>query len=389
MIRTQGLGIFHRARRWLPGAILLFGIALALAACGPPASPPTGEPSTATTTADAAVAGAAALTTAPAPTGAAPLTTPTAAATATPLPTDPAPQKPTLAPSPTPAPSTDTAVPTPTGLPSPEPTVPPSPTPAPAGPEITFFTVTPAEARNLGDRLHLAWQATGDRAELCPTHCFGPLSCQEVPLVGERTFVANQDSLRYNGFALRVTARGETALQAVNVRFLCHDLRTWFFDPAPPYCPAGDPSYSYAAAQHFERGFMLWVEETDEFYLFESQPDPSGTRVVHTTVGLELKPGASQDHRTGLDPPPGLYEPVSGFGLIWRGEVEWPEVGDARERLGWATEPEFGFDTATQDAILPCPRGWALYLRGPRGQILRLAPASTVGWPLLWEQVSP
>jgi hypothetical protein len=263
------------------------------------------------------------------------------------------------------------------------------PTPEPAGPEITLFTVTPAEARNLGDRLHLAWEATGERAELCPTNCFGPTSCEEVPLRGERTFVADQDSLGYNGFALRVTARGETAIQVLTVRFLCEEQRQWFFDPSPPYCPAGEPSQSYAAGQGFERGFMIWVEETDEFYVFESEPDPSGYRVYYSTLGLELKPGASEDNRVGEDPPPGLYEPVSGFGLVWRGEVEWPEVGDVRERLGWATEPEFGFNTAYQDALLACPRGWAAYMRGPRGQILRLGPASTAGWPLVWEEVAP
>jgi hypothetical protein len=382
MIGTRGQSNVHRARHRLPEAILLAVITLALAACGSAASTPAPEPST-----DEPSAVAAAPTTVPAP---------TTAATATALPTRTPPPEPTFPPSPTPVPATNTAppatataVPTPTSLPSPEPTFPPSPTPAPAGPEITVFAVTPAEARNLGDRLHLAWAATGEGAELCPTDCFGPLACEEVPLAGERTFVAGKDSLRYNGFALRVTAGGETALQAVQVRFLCQDLRSWFFDPAPPYCPSGEPASSYAAAQHFERGFLLWVEESDAFYLFETEPDPSGSRAVYTTVGLELKPGASEDHRTGEDPPPGLYEPVSGFGLIWRGEVEWPEVGDARERLGWATEPEFGFDTTTQDAILPCPRGWATYLRGPRGQILRLGPASTAGWPLVWEEVTP
>ena len=390
MMRTQGHSIFRRARRWLPGATLLALVALALAACGPAASPPAGEPST-----SAAAAGATATTTARAPTEAPPLPTPTAAATVTPLPTStPArtntpPPEPTLPPLPTsepatatPPPATETATPLPTALP-------PSPTPAPAGPEITLFAVTPAEARNLGDRLHLAWAAAGERAELCSTNCFGPLSCQEVPLRGERTVVADEDSLRTNGFALRVSAGGETAVQALTVRFLCEDLRPWFFDPPPPYCPAGEPSYSYAAGQRFERGFMMWVEETDEFYLFEGEPGPSGFEVYYRTVGLELKPGASADHRVGQDPPPGLYEPVSGFGLVWRGEVEWPEVGNVRERLGWATEPEFGFDTAYQDAIVACPRAWATYLRGPGGQILRLAPASTIGWPLLWEEVGP
>jgi hypothetical protein len=280
---------------------------------------------------------------------------------------------------------TASAVPAPTELP----TDLPSPTAVPPGPAILAFSATPAVVPNLGDPVHLAWEAVGERAELCSTNCFGPTGCQEVPLNGERTVVTDEASLATNGFVLRVTARGDTAIQAVAVRFLCENLRPWFLVPPPPSCPADEPTTSYAAGQRFERGFMVWVADTDEFYVFDRQPDPSGLQIYHSTVGLELKPGASEGNRIGEDPPAGLYEPVSGFGLIWRGEVEWPDVGDVRERLGWATEPEFGFDTTIQYAILACPRGWAAYMRGPHGEILHLWSASTTGWPLAWEEVGP
>ncbi len=302
-----------------------------------------------------------------------------------PLPTGTAPptvQSPTALPEPT---ASATALPEPTQTP----TQTPLPTAEPAGPEIQAFAATPAEVRNVGDAVQLSWAAVGEQAELCSTNCFGPTGCQEVPLSGERSIESDEVSLYTNGFALRVTANGQTAIEAVTVRFLCENLRTWFFDPPPPYCPAGEPTTSYAAGQSFERGLMIWVEDTDEFYVFDSEPDPSGLLIYHSTVGLILKPGASEWNRVGEDPPAGLYEPVSGFGLIWRGEVEWPEVGDVRERLGWATEPEFGFDTTSQYAILACPRGWTAYVRGPHGEILRLGPASTAGWPLVWENVGP
>lgn len=35
-----------------------------------------------------------------------------------------------------------------------------------------------------------------------------------------------------------------------------------------------------------------------------------------------LEPGMSADNRVADMPPPGLFEPVSGFGLLWRGEVD-------------------------------------------------------------------
>jgi hypothetical protein len=254
---------------------------------------------------------------------------------------------------------------------------------------VEFFEVTPTEVRNVGDSVHLEWEATGEKAELCLLNCFGPTGCQEVPLSGEMTYVSDEQSASYNGFFLRASDGGESGAKLEYVTFLCENLRSWFFEPPPPRCPAGEPSFSYAAGQYFERGLMVWVEETDEFYVFHSEPDESGRRYYHSAKNLELKPGASQDNRVGEDPPTGLYEPVSGFGLIWRGEVAWPEVGDVRERLGWATEPEFGFDTAHQYGTLACPRSWVAYMRAPRGEILRLSPASTVGLYHVWEQIQP
>jgi hypothetical protein len=50
---------------------------------------------------------------------------------------------------------------------------------------------------------------------------------------------------------------------------------------------------------------------------------------------------------------------------------------DVRERLGWATEPEFAFDSAHQCMTLSLMHYWVCFQRGPRGEILRLHPDST------------
>lgn len=69
----------------------------------------------------------------------------------------------------------------------------------------------------------------------------------------------------------------------------------------------------------------------------------------------------------GEETPPGLYEPVSGFGLAWRGEVEGvdPRV---RERLGWATAPEVGFTARYQCQTTVVAGAWTCYLEGPGGR---------------------
>jgi hypothetical protein len=129
---------------------------------------------------------------------------------------------------------------------------------------------------------------------------------------------------------------------------------------------------------------MVWVEDTDEFYIFYQGEDASDFQTFERLVGLQLKPGASEDNRVPEEPPPGYLQPVSGFGLLWRGEVEHLS-SDVRQRLGWATEPEFGYDTAYQCATPAHPRSWSCYLRGPKGELLYLHPDSTAQVRLLWE----
>ena len=303
--------------------------------------------------------------------------------------TPPPPNTATEPPPPTgPPTATATQPPSPTTTPSktPSPTAtPPLPTPTPA-PVILSFTANPTITQNLGDVVHLAWQASGQRAELCPLIGTGPTNCRDVTLVGEQDFVVDELALTYVGFALRAYSQEQTGLKTVELHPQCLNLRSWFFAGPPLRCPADEALTSYAASQRFERGLMVWIEETDEFYVLYDEPDEQGFQVVHRTVGLELKPGASEDNRIGEDPPPGLYEPVSGFGLIWRGEVEWPYPDNVRERLGWATVPESGYDTAYQCAIPAYPRLWNCFLLGPGGEVLHLRPDSTAGVRILWEE---
>src|SRR5262249_32286451 len=62
-----------------------------------------------------------------------------------------------------------------------------------------------------------------------------------------------------------------------------------------------------------------------------------------------------------LSPPPGLMEPVRGFGKIWR---NYPDV---RTNIGWATAVEAG----GQAVIQRFDRGWMLDLT-QRGDVIVL-----------------
>ncbi len=154
----------------------------------------------------------------------------------------------------------------------------------------------------------------------------------------------------------------------------------WFMHDPPEICPDGPPLNSYAAAQRFERGWMIWVEESDTFYiLFNLGAHPFDSRLAFRTLGpLVLRPGASVDNRVEETPPAGLLEPVSGFGLIWRGEVEGLDV-DLRQALGWAVVPESGFETSVQCERQETYSSRTCYLQHIDGSVIVLAYHALVG----------
>lgn len=94
-------------------------------------------------------------------------------------------------------------------------------------------------------------------------------------------------------------------------------------------CPLGSPLAYPAAIQTFERGMMIYTGTS-----------PSGIYVLYNTGTYSHFPDTWID---GIDPvsggetaPSGLYEPIRGFGKVWRSDI------GVRNGLGWATQPETG-----------------------------------------------
>jgi len=166
--------------------------------------------------------------------------------------------------------------------------------------------------------------------------------------------------------------RGADAHLAVRLRCPA----AWFFSPAPDVC-ASPPVGSNAAEQHFERGVMIWVEDTiwageaaSIFVLYDDdQHSPKWERF--TDEWDEGEP----DHDPAIIPPAGLYQPVRGFGLVWR---EHPNV---RDRLGWAVDEEMGFSTIMQ--ITTLFKYNSTYLRALDGDVWHLGPELSS-----WEKIS-
>jgi hypothetical protein len=259
----------------------------------------------------------------------------------------------------------------------------PTPTAASLVPEILSFQVVPREVQP-GDTVTLTWEARGDQATLCPSAryvLFTSEDCQQVPVTGSTTFVIPQEAAGFQtiSFLLQVEtpARPDRATAEVSVLFRCD--RAWFFSDVAQagVCPQ-EPTRSSAAAQYFEHGTMIWLEQPGRYFILEDTQLHAGEdrkRLDVISDPLEIIRDTSSD----FNPPPGRFAPQSGFGLVWRGDVT--ASPGYRQRLGWALEPEIGYQAAFQcdDARPSGGRSWqTCYLEGPDGSAFVLHPLG--GW---------
>ncbi|HYU18819.1 MAG TPA: hypothetical protein VEQ11_09000 [Chloroflexota bacterium] len=100
-------------------------------------------------------------------------------------------------------------------------------------------------------------------------------------------------------------------------------------------CAAAPPALTWSAEQFFERGVMLWREDSRAIFVLSTDG---------SWQGFDDRFYEGQADRAGLAAPqPWLREPIRGFGLVWR-----ERLGGARAAIGWATNDEQGLDARTQ-----------------------------------------
>ena len=129
----------------------------------------------------------------------------------------------------------------------------------------------------------------------------------------------------------------------------------YFFEPAPGACPQGEPVASAAAEQPFEGGVMIWLDATDSIIVLT--PDQQWQKFEDTWT--EEQPESDPS----IVPPDGRYQPIRGFGKVWR---EHPEL---REKLGWALGVELGFESIYQEQLTPPGADSVTFLLTFNGQV--------------------
>jgi hypothetical protein len=155
----------------------------------------------------------------------------------------------------------------------------------------------------------------------------------------------------------------------------------WFFPDPPPECAFSLPFRSPAAAQHFEHGLLLWTAQPDRFYIFVDHPTLRAFLTVNAPYTFLPQSAHARDA-----PPPNRYAPLSGFGRLWRGEMETFNVNFSNlgELLGWAVEPEYGYEFVSQCQRAASRFEERCFLSDGAGAILFLRPASAT-----WGRWSP
>jgi hypothetical protein len=219
----------------------------------------------------------------------------------------------------------------------------------------------------------LTWQWSGGQTatiyHLLATGQLGT-SLGGVGPTGSLQYTISPGRRNSDTFALFVSDEvGLAARATVQVALRCPDV--WFFSPAPDICPAGPAVVSDGAEAHFERGTMVWVGAEDRIYvLFDDGQHPRWS--AYSDEWDEGEPTMDPE----IEPPPGLQQPVRGFGLVWREETS------VRERLGWAVDEERGYETAVQRSSHV--RYPVLYVRALDGGVWELGPNGGA-----WAHIAP
>lgn len=281
--------------------------------------------------------------------------------------------KPALTPSPT-----STASPSPTSKPLPTATA----TQPAAGLMVFSFTADKTYIHS-GDEVTFTWSSNGSSVtlqELLPTSYYGhwwsdlpPSGSLTIQLTGYNSF----------GYFLGVSNKaGEFIMsETIEIRFYCPTV--YFFDPTPDpaQCP-GQITQRPAAEQQFEHGRMIWL---DGSWLGDSEYPTGVIFILYNDGTLKFFEDLWQEGELISDPtlvpPAGFYQPVRGFGRVWREEAA------VRDKLGWATAEEQAYLAQQQYGPLVDLKGSTMYLSLPNGQtvVKLLNHYAWYGWELVRE----
>lgn len=224
-----------------------------------------------------------------------------------------------------------------------------------------------------GKRLTFAWTTSGaTSARIWSGTTIRFRQAWDVPPNG--TLTVELQSTNYPNPPMTLVAsdgQGHDVSKGATVAWPCR--YSYFFGAPSGPCPAGEAANLQAAQQAFQNGRLVWLKEI-----------PSGSSTIARQIIALYNDGkwaqfddtwqeGQPESDPAITPPGGLYQPIRGFGKLWR------EHADVKSKLGWALAPEQGY-TATWQRQMCEALPDVSYLRTADGQTLELAGVRDGSW---------
>jgi hypothetical protein len=158
-------------------------------------------------------------------------------------------------------------------------------------------------------------------------------------------------------------SHGGEAIESVTLEWRCD--HTYFFAgtgvEVPRICPATGQLVRQGAQQSFQGGSTIWI------------PDIEGRDIIFVLYGSgdwnmydDTWDESQPESDPSISPPAELYQPLRGFGKVWR---ERPEV---QSGLNWATAGEEAV-TVTYQRQVQESLGGVHYIQVTAGDLVRLS----------------
>lgn len=238
-----------------------------------------------------------------------------------------------------------------------------SPAGSETSPRIEQFQIMAVDDLPSGKRISLSWKSDGAGARLIAGTQLASPPWWQLPPTGEMTIELTDSMVPDPLLTLQVfdvadvTTATSVSEAVISLQWPCSF--SYFFEPAPEPCPAEDALAGPAAEQPFENGVMIWIDQLDSVFVLTRQ-DQSWRRYDDTWS--EEQPESDPT----ISPPEGRYQPIRGFGKVWR---EQPAV---REQLGWALGPELGFESTIQNQMVEANDDPILFVKTFNEQVFAL-----------------
>lgn len=102
--------------------------------------------------------------------------------------------------------------------------------------------------------------------------------------------------------------------------------------PLPPNFPTPVVGQVYMAEQAFQNGRMFWLEPVGQIWILSEDESGENVWLVYNDTFEE---GMPERDESIVPPEAGLFQPIRGFGKLWR------DNENVRDLVGWAVDQEY------------------------------------------------